>query len=162
MMSRENAEAVREWAEARTGARLGDTCRTTPEEHIERVRAGAEAFNSRDFDTAMAGLRDDVTWDRFLSRAEAEGTVVRGKAELLAVWESQVQAVDLRIEGEELIPVGHDAVVAPTRMIARGSDSGITLSAAVTWVYRFDSSGLIASVEAFEKLSDALDAARRR
>jgi ketosteroid isomerase-like protein len=109
----------------------------------------------------LAALREDVTWERFLSRAETDEPVVRGKDELRAVWESQVQAVDLRIEFEELISAGESKVVAPTRMVARGSGSQITLSAAVTWVVTFDSDGLIASVEAFESRADALEAAVR-
>lgn len=100
--------------------------------------------------------------ERFLSQAEADGPVVRGKDELRAVWESQVQAVDLRVEAEEFISAGENRVVAPTRMVVRGSGSGITLSAAVTWVCTFDASGLIASVEAFESPADALEAVARR
>ena len=96
-----------------------------------------------------------MTWERFLSRAETDAPVVRGKDELRAVWESQVQAVDIRLEVEEFIAEGEDKVVAPTRMVARGSGSEITLSAAVTWVFTFDASGLIASVEVSDSPADA-------
>ena len=106
-----------------------------------------EAFNARDFDRALTGLREDVTWERFLSRADTDSPVVRGKDELRAVWESQVEAVDIRLEVEELTAEGSRRVVASTRMVARGSDSEITLSAPVTWVFTLDASGLIASVE---------------
>jgi ketosteroid isomerase-like protein len=64
---------------------FGDTARTTSQDNIERVEKGFEAFNSRDFDTALAALRDDVTWERFLSRAETDEPVVHGKDELRAV-----------------------------------------------------------------------------
>jgi ketosteroid isomerase-like protein len=141
---------------------FGDTRQTTSEENIDLVRKGAEAFNGRDFDAVLASLREDVTWERFLSRAETDAPVVRGKHELRAVWESQVQAVDIRIEVEEIFSAGENKVIAHTRMVARGSGSEITLSAAVTWVYTFDGSGLIASVEAFESPADALDAVAPR
>lgn len=134
---------------------MGDTRRTNPEENIALVRQGIEAFNRRDFDTALAGLREDVTWERFLSRAETDAPVVRGKEELRAVWESQVQAVDIRLEVERLSSEGRNQVVAPTRMVARGSGSEITLSAAVTWIFTFDASGLIASVEVAESSAGA-------
>ena len=49
-------------------------------------------------------------------------------------------------------------MVAPTRMEARGSGSEIALSAAVTWVFTFDASGLIASVEISESRADAPEA----
>lgn len=143
-----------------TETALGDTHRTTPEENIQRVRAGFEAFNARDFDTALAGLREDVTWERFLSRTEADG-LVRGKDELRAVWESQVEAVDIRIQLDELIAPEGNIVIAPTRMVAHGSGSGITLSAPVTWVCAFDAKGLIASVEAFDSPAEAFEALAR-
>ena len=133
----------------------------TPEENIDLIRKGIEAFNSRDFDSVLASLREDVTWERFLSRAETDSPVVRGKDELREVWESQVQAVDIRMEAEEVISAGENKVVAPTRMVARGSGSEITLTATVTWVYTFDASGLIASVEAFESPVDAFEAIAR-
>ena len=91
-----------------------------------------------------------MTWERFLSRAESDGPVVRGKEELRAVWESQVEAVDIRIEVDELVPDGENRVVVRTRTLTRGSGSEIALSAAVTWVFNFDPSGLIASVEVAE------------
>jgi len=101
-------------------------------ENVQAVRELIDAFNRRDFDAAMAPLRDDVTWERFLSRAEATSPAVRGKAELLAVWKSQVEAVDIRVEPEEFIPVGNK-VIAPMRMCARGSGSAIELVSVVTW-----------------------------
>ena len=72
--------------------------------NVDTVRNGIDAFNRRDFDAALATLREDVTWERFLSKAEADTPVVRGKAELRAVWESQVEAVDIRAEPEEFNP----------------------------------------------------------
>ena len=135
-----------------------DTGRTTSERNLELIRSGIDAFNRRDFDAALAALRDDVTWARFLSRAEADSPVVRGKEELRAVWESQVEAVDLRLEPEEFIAAGNDKVIVPSRMVARGSGSEITLSALVTWVWTIDEEGLAAKVEAFESRAAALEA----
>ncbi|MFL5898645.1 MAG: nuclear transport factor 2 family protein [Solirubrobacterales bacterium] len=129
------------------------------ERNIEAVRQGIEAFNRRDFDTAMALARDDVTWARFLSRSEADDPLVRGKEELRAVWESQVEAVDIRLEPEEFIEAGDDKVIVPTVMVARGSGSEITLSASVTWAWTFDEGGLIARVDAFETKAAACTAA---
>jgi ketosteroid isomerase-like protein len=125
---------------------------------VELIRSGIDAFNGRDFETAMAVLRDDVTWERFLSRAEADFPVVRGKEELRAVWESQVEAVDIRLEPEEFIAAGDDKVIVPSRMVARGSGSEIALSAPVTWVWTIDEDSLVAKVEAFETLAAALEA----
>jgi ketosteroid isomerase-like protein len=129
------------------------------QENVDKVRSGIEAFNRRDFDAALVHLRDDVTWERFLSRAEAPTPVVRGKEELRAAWESQVEAVDLRGEPEEFIPVGDDTVVVPVRMVALGSGSELALTASVTWVYTFGDDGLCSRVEAFDRREDALTSA---
>lgn len=127
-------------------------------ENVEKVRGGIEAFNRRDFEGALVYLRDDVTWERFLSRAETTAPVVRGKEQLRAAWESQVEALDLRVEPEEFIPVG-DRVIVPMRMVAHGSASEIALTVPVIWVWTFGEDGLAASVEAFETREDALNAA---
>jgi ketosteroid isomerase-like protein len=127
--------------------------------NIELVRKGIDDFNRRDFDAALAAVSDDVTWERFLSRAEAHSPVVHGKQELRAVWESQVEAVDIRVEPEEFIAAGDDKVIVPSRMVARGTGSEIALSAAVTWVWTIDEHGLATKVEAFESRAAALKAA---
>jgi ketosteroid isomerase-like protein len=114
------------------------------ETNIEAVRRGIDAFNRRDFDAALEMLRDDVTWERFLSRAESDDQVIHGKKELRAIWESQVETVDIRVEPEKLIPAGDDKVIAPTAMVGRGRESEINLSASLTWVWTFDERGLIA------------------
>lgn len=128
------------------------------ERNVDLIQRGIDAFNRRDFDAALAAVRDDVTWERFLSRAEANSAVVRGKDELRAVWESQVEAVDLRLEPQEFIAAGNDKVVVPSRMAARGSGSEIALSAPVTWVWTIDAGGLAFKVEAFDSLAAALEA----
>src|SRR5919107_792565 len=125
---------------------------------IELVRQGIDAFNRRDFDAALAALSDDVRWERFLSRTETDTPLVRGKEELRGVWESQVEAVDLRLEPEEFIAVGDDKVIVPSRMVAHGSGSEIALSAAVTWVWTIDEEGLATKVEAFDSRAAALEA----
>jgi ketosteroid isomerase-like protein len=128
------------------------------QENLELVRRGIDAFNRRDFDTALAVLRDDVTWERFLSRAEADTPVVRGKEELREVWESQVEAVDLRLEPEEFFAAGGDKVIVPSRMVAHGRGSDIALSASVTWVWTVGADGLATKVQAFASLAAAREA----
>src|SRR5215204_5428805 len=133
-------------------------CNWMSNENVQAVREVIDGFNRRDLDAAMAPLRDDVTWGRFLSRAEATSPAVQGKAELLGVWKSQVEAVDIRVEPEEFIPVGNK-VIAPMRMCARGSGSAIELVSVVTWVSTFDDGGLCTKVEAYESRDEALRAA---
>ena len=107
----------------------------------------------------MSRLRDDVTLERFLSRPEADDPLVRGKEELRAVWESQVEAVDIRLEPEDFVAAGDDKVIVPSVMLARGSGSELALSSPVTWVFSFDDHGLVAKVEHYESRDAALRAA---
>ena len=134
-------------------------CNWMSNENVQAVREVIDGFNRRDLDAAMAPLRDDVMWGRFLSRAEATSPAVQGKAELLGVWKSQVEAVDIRVEPEEFIPVGNK-VIAPMRMCARGSGSAIELVSVVTWVSTFDDGGLCTKVEAYESRDEALRGCR--
>jgi ketosteroid isomerase-like protein len=127
------------------------------EANVARVRSGIDAFNRRDFGAALALLSDDIEWDRFLSRTESRMPVVRGKEELRAVWESQVEAVDIQLEPEEFIAMG-DKVVVPVRMVGRGSTSDIPLSTPVTWVWTINEDGLASRVQAFGTLDEALAA----
>jgi ketosteroid isomerase-like protein len=117
------------------------------ERNIEAVREGFAAFNRRDFDGALASLHDDVTWERFLSRAETDEPLVRGKEELRRIWESQVEALDLRFETEEFTAVGDDQVLVSALATARGSGSEITLSVPVTWLCTLDEDGCTLKVE---------------
>lgn len=128
-------------------------------QNVETIRRGIDAFNRRDFDAALALLAEDVTWARFLSQAEADTPVVRGKTELRAVWESQVDTVDIRVEAVEFIPVGDHKVVVPVRFLTRGRGSDISLTASVVWVWTGGDDGLAVSVEAFDSREEALRAA---
>jgi ketosteroid isomerase-like protein len=129
------------------------------QQNVESVRKGIDAFNRRDFDTALELVSEDVTFERFLSRTESQTEWVRGRRELRAVWASQVEAVDLRVEPEEFIAVGADKVIVPVRMIARGSSSEVRLEASIAWIYTFDESGIATRVEVFESRDEALSAA---
>ncbi|MBN1527578.1 MAG: nuclear transport factor 2 family protein [Thermoleophilaceae bacterium] len=128
------------------------------ERNIELIREGIDAFNRRDFDAALAAVSDDITWERFLSQAEADSPVVRGKEELRAVWESQVEAVDLRVEPGEFIAVGNK-VIAPARLVTHGSGSDIALSTSMVWMWTIDDDGLAAKVETFTSVAAATEAA---
>ena len=157
---RKEIERIAERHEAqRPCVRLGGAGAT--QQNVERVRKGIDAFNRRDFDTALELVSEDVAFERFLSRAESQTEWVRGRRELRAVWKSQVEAVDLRVEPEEFIAVGADKVIVPVRMIARGSGSEIRLQASIAWMWTFDEAGIATRVEVFESRDKALTAVGR-
>ena len=52
-----------------------------------------DAFNSRDVDTALAGMTPDVDWPNGW-----EGGYVKGREEVRAYWTRQSEEVDSRVE----------------------------------------------------------------
>lgn len=139
--------------------RMGYILHRCRSRNVDSVRKGIDAFNRRDFDTALELLSDDVAFERFLSRTESQTEGIRGRRELRAVWESQVEAVDLRVEPEEFVAVGAYKVIVPVRMIARGTGSEIRLEASIAWLCTFDEAGTATRVEVFESRDKALTAA---
>jgi ketosteroid isomerase-like protein len=129
------------------------------EDNVELVKRGIEAFNRRDFDAALALAAEDISWEPFLSRAETEQPLV-GHDAIRAAWESQTEAVDLRIEAAEYIPVGADKVVVPARLLAHGRASDAFVEESVAWLFRA-TDGLLWSVEVFEDSAAAIAAAER-
>lgn len=121
------------------------------------IRSGIAAFNRRDYDTALTAASDDVTWEPFLARTEVP--LLRGKEEIRAAWESQVETLDLRIDPEEFVPAGDDGVAVPLRLVGHGRGSSMAVSESVTLVWTFDADGRMRRVESFDSLGDAVDAA---
>src|ERR1700746_2401400 len=118
------------------------------QDFVEKIRRGFDDFNLRDFDRVLAAFREDVVWEPFVARAETR-VPIRGKEKLRAAWESQVEAIDLRVEPMELIRVGDDKVVVQLRLVAHGRSSEMSLTDSISQVYTSNSDGLAARVEIF-------------
>jgi ketosteroid isomerase-like protein len=125
-------------------------------ENLELTRRVFEAFNRRDFDDAFAVLDDSITWRSLFS---VETQVLQGKARLRAHWSSQVDAVDVHLELQELIPVGESRVVAVARWSGRGQASGVSVDASAAQVFTIQR-GKVVSVETYASKREALEAAR--
>jgi ketosteroid isomerase-like protein len=130
------------------------------QENVERLRQAFDAFNRRDFDAAIANVAEEITWEPFLS--ETETPLLRGKAQVRAAWKAQVEMMDVRVQTEELIPVGDHTVVACIRLVAQGHGSGMSLDAPVVWLFTSDDDRLTTSVERYDSRADALEAAGLR
>jgi ketosteroid isomerase-like protein len=130
------------------------------QENVERLREAFDAFNRRDFDAAIANIAEDITWEPFLS--ETETPLLRGREEVRAAWRAQVEMMDVRVDPEELIPVGDHDVVACIRLIAQGHGSGMSLDAPVIWVFTSDDEGLTRRVRRYDSREEALEAAALR
>jgi ketosteroid isomerase-like protein len=127
-------------------------------ENMELTRRVFEAFNRRDFDAAFAVLDDSITWWSLFS---AEADFVQGKAALRALWTSQVDAVDVYLELQELIPVGDSRVVAVAKWRGRGQASGTPVESTAAQVFTIRH-GKVVSVETHATKKEALEAVELR
>src|SRR5215211_2999674 len=67
-----------------------DTETAMSRENVELVREVFEAFNRRDFDSALDLWHDSIDWRTLFS---VEADVLRGKQEIRAAWERQIEAL---------------------------------------------------------------------
>jgi ketosteroid isomerase-like protein len=123
--------------------------------NVELTRRVFEAFNRRDFDAAFAVLDDSITWRSLFS---VEAHIVQGKEPLRALWASQVEAVDVHLELQELIPVGDSRVVAVANWSGRGQASGVSVDASAAQVFTIQR-GKVVSVATYASKTEALEAA---
>ena len=124
-------------------------------ENVELTRRVFEAFNRRDFDAAFSVLDDSISWRTLVS---AEAPVLQGKEALRRHWGSQVDAIDVHIDLEDLTPVGDSRVVAVARWRGRGTASGAPVGAHAAQLFTFER-GKVVSVETYPSENEALEAA---
>ena len=125
------------------------------QENVELVRAGYQAFNRRDFDAALALGHDSITWKPLFA---VETDTLRGKEEIRAAWERQIEALDTRIDILELKPLGESRVLAVARWSGRGSGSGAPVDETAAQVFTVEG-GRIRRVETYASRDAALEAA---
>jgi ketosteroid isomerase-like protein len=115
-----------------------------------------EAFNRRDFDTALQYMTEDATWAPFLARTET--SLLQGKSEIRAAWERQFDVMDIRAEVLEVVAADSDRVVTRTLMKGRGHGSDLPIEGRFAQVFTFHND-LVTSVESYEGIHEALEAA---
>jgi ketosteroid isomerase-like protein len=124
------------------------------QENVELVRATYVAFNRRDFDAALALWHDSITWRTLFS---VETAVLRGKQEIRAAWEGQIEALDVRIDILELTSLDETRILGVGTWRGRGLDSGAPVEQTATQVFTVEG-GKIRSVETYASKDEALEA----
>jgi ketosteroid isomerase-like protein len=124
------------------------------QENLDLVRAVYEAFNRRDFDAALALGHDSMTWGTLFS---VETAVLRGKQEIRVAWESQIEALDVRIDLLELKSLDDTRVLGVGTWRGRGLDSGARVAQTATQVFTVEG-GQVRSVETYASKDKALEA----
>src|SRR5919197_5513861 len=115
------------------------------QENVQLVRAVFDAFNRRDFDAALAVGHDSISWRTLFS---VETAVLRGKQEIRAAWERQIEALDVHIDVLELTALDETRVLAVGKWNGRGSESGAPVERTAVQVFTFED-GLLHKVETY-------------
>src|SRR5919198_1569641 len=102
------------------------------QEDVQLVRAVFDAFNRRDFDAALALGHDSISWRTLFS---VETDVLRGKQEIRAAWERQIEALDVHIDVLKLTPLDETRVLAVGKWRGRGSESGAPVDQTAVQVF---------------------------
>jgi uncharacterized protein len=133
----------------------GDTEWAISEENVEIVRESIEAYNRRDFDTAVQSFDPEIEW---LFPPLLAGESARGLKEVRRLWEGLDEAFeDLRLEPEEFVDAG-DHVVVRSRFHGRGKESGVETEVSMHSVTALRD-GRIVRIEYFSDWAEALEAA---
>jgi uncharacterized protein len=125
------------------------------EENVEIVRDSIEAYNRRDFDTAVQSFDTEIEW-LFPPFLAAESC--RGPEEIRRLWEGLEEAFeDFQLEPQEFVDAG-DHVVVRSHFHGRGKESGVETEGRMHSVTALRD-GRIVRIEYFNDWADALEAA---
>jgi len=126
-----------------------------PEENVEIVRRGLEAWNRRDLTTWLASFHPDAEVDWSRSRGPLMG-VYHGHPGLETFWEAWFSTFEqIQIEIQGFTEVGSEVVVANTGHV-RGRQ-GIEVIARSSFLFTIGS-GQITRMRMFQKQAEALEA----
>jgi ketosteroid isomerase-like protein len=125
------------------------------EENVGIVRESMEAYNRRDFDTAVQVFDPEIEW---LFPPEFNAESCRGPEEIKRFWVGLDEAFeDLQLEPQEFVDAG-DHVVVRVRFHGRGKESGVETEGGMHPVNTLRD-GRIVRVEYFNDWAEALEAA---
>ena len=124
------------------------------QENVEIVRAGLDAWNRGDWDTALKDAAPDLEYD--LSRALGPFRGVYRRDHVPRAWADLTEGLtSARIEPHEFIEAG-EHVVVPWTFHAMGRD-GIEVKARVTWTFTIRD-GAIDRICMYQERQEALEA----
>jgi ketosteroid isomerase-like protein len=127
-------------------------------ENVDAARRGFEALAQGGVEAFLEDFIDPEFETSTPPELTVEPATYRGHAGLRHYFDSFYEVMDeVRFEPEEFIDAG-DRVVVPTRLVARGRDTGIEAVQQIVMVWTIrDGKGL--RVETFATMEEALEAA---
>ena len=128
-----------------------------PEQHIELVRKGIEAFNRGDWDATLALCAEDIVWIPLIQAVDGQRALI-GREDVRAAWVAQRETLGgeaFGVEPKEIRDLGAGSILAHMRVTGQGTTSGvpIDLDYVQLWTIR---NGLVARVDKYDSVADAL------
>jgi ketosteroid isomerase-like protein len=126
------------------------------QENIDKARGFIEAYNRRDFDSAVENFASDVEW--VLPEGQQSDSCV-GPGAIIRFWEGLDETFDeLQLLPQEYVDAG-DHVATRLRHEGRGKRSGLEINEELYHQVITFRDGTIVRMEYFADWSEALDAA---
>ncbi len=126
------------------------------QEHVDRVRDFIDAYNRRDFDTAVEDFDPEIEW---VMPARQRSDSGRGPGAAIRFWEEIDETMEeLRLEPQEFIDAG-DRVATRLRHHGRGKGSGVEINEELYHQVATFRDGRIVRMEYFAEWGEALNAA---
>lgn len=107
-----------------------------------RLRDLYAAFNSRDIDTVLGALTQDVDWPNGMN-----GTREIGHAAVRAYWLAQWQVIDPSVEPVTVSDRPDGAVDVEVHQVVRDMSGAVQNDRIVHHVYHFDAAGLVTRMD---------------
>jgi ketosteroid isomerase-like protein len=125
-------------------------------ENVDKARAFIEAYNRRDFDSAVESFDPEVEW---VLPARQASDCCRGPDEIRRFWEGIDETMeDLRLAPQEFVDAG-DRVATRLRHSGRGKESGIEIDQELYHQVVTFRDGQMVRIEYFAEWNEALAAA---
>ena len=129
------------------------------EENVEKTRAFIEAYNKRDFPTAVRDFDPEVEW--VLPELQRSDSGV-GPDEIIRFWEELDEAMEeLQLRPQEYIDAG-ERVAVRLRHYGMGKGSGIVIDEEMYHQVSTFRDGVMVRIEYFTTWDQALEAAGLR
>jgi ketosteroid isomerase-like protein len=125
-------------------------------ENVEKTREYIDAYNRRDFDTAVRNFDPDIQW---VLPAHQSSDSAQGPDAIIRFWEGLDETMEeLRLDAQEFVDAG-DRVAVRLRYYGRGRGSGVALETEMYHQVTTFRSGVIVRMEYVTSWAEALEVA---
>jgi ketosteroid isomerase-like protein len=126
------------------------------QENVDKTRAYIEAYNRRDFETAVRDFDPQVDW--VLPAHQGFDSCI-GPQQIIRFWEGLDETMDeLRLDPQEYVDAG-DRVAVRLRYFGRGKESGLELETEMYHQVTTFRDGTMVRIEYLTSWPEALEAA---